>query len=140
MAPSTTRIQLDAALRRYPAIDRLLGALLRLRCEAANPECFLLALLLRDPSDDLRDKLRRCLSFCLGIYLVYLGSSWFDEAWHLVRFEAISAYSLGGRAARLAPMPPPRWVLGGSGRSTVRSSRAWSMQFIANMTSSTSAS
>jgi hypothetical protein len=44
MAPSTTRIQLDAALRRYPAIDRLLGALLRLRCEAANPECFLLAL------------------------------------------------------------------------------------------------
>jgi hypothetical protein len=48
MAPSTTRIQLDAALRRYPAIDRLLGALLRLRCEAANPECFLLALLLRD--------------------------------------------------------------------------------------------
>jgi hypothetical protein len=67
-----------------------------------------------DPSDDLRDKVRRCLSFCLGIYLVYLGSSWFDEAWHLVRFEAISAYSLGGRAARLAPMPPSplgtRWL------------------------------
>jgi hypothetical protein len=59
-----------------------------------------------NPSDEFRDKVRRCLSFSLGLYLVYLGSSWFCKEWHLIRFEANSAYSLAGRAMELPPTPP----------------------------------
>ncbi|MCU1252247.1 MAG: hypothetical protein JWQ49_5276 [Edaphobacter sp.] len=51
MVPSATRVQLDEALRRYPAIDRLLGALMRIRSEAANPECFILSMLLTDTTN-----------------------------------------------------------------------------------------
>jgi hypothetical protein len=49
---------------------------------------------------------RRCLSFALGLYLVYLGNTAFDSDWHTVHFEAISAYSLWGRVFELPPMPP----------------------------------
>jgi hypothetical protein len=59
-----------------------------------------------NPSDDFRDKVRRCLSFSLGTYLVYLGCSSFCEKWSLVSFQAVSAYSLGGRAFELPALPP----------------------------------
>jgi hypothetical protein len=59
-----------------------------------------------DPTEEFRDKVRRCLSFCLGMYLVYLGSSWLDDTSHLIWFEAVSAYSLRGRAMELPPTPP----------------------------------
>ncbi|MGH9436329.1 MAG: hypothetical protein ACRD4R_01280 [Candidatus Acidiferrales bacterium] len=59
-----------------------------------------------NPPDELRDKVKRCLSFCLGKYLVYLGYSRFCEDGLLVSFEAVSAYSLGGRAFELPAMPP----------------------------------
>jgi hypothetical protein len=42
----------------------------------------------------------------LGLYLVYLGHTTFDSDWLTIHFEAISAYSLGGRAFELGPMPP----------------------------------
>ncbi len=58
------------------------------------------------PSDEFRDKVRRCISYVLGSYLVYLGVSRFDANWHLTDFEAISPYSMGGLAMRLPPMPP----------------------------------
>lgn len=61
---------------------------------------------LGNPSDEFRDRMRRCLSFALGLYLVYLGCSCFCENWRLIRFEAVSAYSMGGRAFDLPPMPP----------------------------------
>jgi len=57
-------------------------------------------------SDEFRDKVRRCLSFALGMYLVYLGHSSFCENWELIHFEAVSAYSLGGKAFDLPAMPP----------------------------------
>lgn len=59
-----------------------------------------------NPSHEFRDQVRRCLSFALGIYLVYLGHTTFDSDWRIVDFEAISSYSLGGRAFELGPMPP----------------------------------
>jgi hypothetical protein len=40
------------------------------------------------------------------MYLVYLGYTSFCENWWLLRFEAVSAYSLGGRAFELPPTPP----------------------------------
>jgi hypothetical protein len=61
---------------------------------------------LGNPSDEFRDKVRRCLSFALGMYLVYLGYSSFCENWELIHFEAVAAYSLGGKAFDLGPMPP----------------------------------
>jgi len=46
------------------------------------------------PSDGTREKIRNCLSFSLGMYLVYLGHSTFDSNWLLTSFEAISGYTL----------------------------------------------
>ncbi len=59
-----------------------------------------------NPSADFRDQVRRCLSFALGLYLVYLGYTAFDSQWASIQFEAVSAYSLNGRAFNLGPMPP----------------------------------
>ncbi len=58
------------------------------------------------PSNDFRDKIRRCLSFSLGGYFVYLGYSSFCDDWSLASFEAVSAYSLGGKAFELPFLPP----------------------------------
>jgi hypothetical protein len=58
------------------------------------------------PTDEFRDRVRRCLSFSLGTYLVYLGVSRFDEEWRLTDFEVISPYTMHGLALALPPMPP----------------------------------
>ena len=58
------------------------------------------------PSDTFRDRIRRCISFSLGSYLVYLGVSKFDAEWHLTEFEVVSPYSMRGQAMTLPPMPP----------------------------------
>jgi hypothetical protein len=58
------------------------------------------------PTDEFRDRLRRCVSFSLGSYLVYLGVSRFDEEWHLTDFEVVTPYSMYGRAIALPPSPP----------------------------------
>lgn len=52
------------------------------------------------PSDEFRDKVRRCLSYAL------LGKSRFDAEWHLTDFEAIDPYCMRGQAIRLGTMPP----------------------------------
>src|SRR5699024_5257170 len=39
-----------------------------------------------------RKRIRYCLSFCLGSYLVYLGNTNFDASWKPVSFVAESAY------------------------------------------------
>lgn len=70
---------------------------------AKRPGCIVYAGV---PTDELRDKVRRCLSFALGSYLVYLGHSRFDALWHLTDFEAIDPYSMRDQAIRLGPTPP----------------------------------
>jgi hypothetical protein len=58
------------------------------------------------PDDKFRDRVRRCLSYVLGSYFVYLGVSRFDAEWHTTNFEAISPYSMRGQAVMLPPTPP----------------------------------
>jgi hypothetical protein len=58
------------------------------------------------PTDEFRDRIRRCLSFSLGTYLVNLGVSRFDEEWNLTDFEVVSPYSMRGCAIALPPTPP----------------------------------
>lgn len=58
------------------------------------------------PTDEFRDRIRRCLSFSLGSYLVYLGVSRFDEKWHPTDFEVVSPYTIHGHAIALPPTPP----------------------------------
>ncbi len=58
------------------------------------------------PTEEFREKIRVCLSLSLGVYLVHLGHSIFCKDWHLVSFEAISTYTLGGRAFEIPTMPP----------------------------------
>jgi hypothetical protein len=59
-----------------------------------------------NPSREFRKKIVDCLSFALGVYLVRLGSSSFDEDWNVVSCGAVSAYALGGRAFDQGPLPP----------------------------------
>jgi hypothetical protein len=58
------------------------------------------------PSEAFREKIRVCLSFSLGVYLVHLGHSIFCKDWDLVSFKAISAYALDGRAFEIPSTPP----------------------------------
>jgi hypothetical protein len=58
------------------------------------------------PTDEFRDRIRRCLSFSLGTYLVYLGVSRFDQEWCLTDFEVVSPYTMRGNAIALPPTPP----------------------------------
>jgi len=58
------------------------------------------------PTDEFRDRVRRCLSYTLGSYFVYLGLSRFDVEWQLTDFEALSPYSMRGQAMLMPPMPP----------------------------------
>ena len=59
-----------------------------------------------NPSEELREKIRHSLAFSLGIYLVHLGHSTFCQDCRLISFKAITAYSLGGRAFEISPIPP----------------------------------
>ena len=55
------------------------------------------------PDANFRKKIRTALSYCLGLYLIDLGSTHYDHAWHVVRTMARSAYSLGRRAFDMGP-------------------------------------
>lgn len=58
------------------------------------------------PTDEFRDRVRRCLSYVFGSYFIYLGVSRFDAEWHTTDFEAISPYSMRGQAVTLPAAPP----------------------------------
>jgi len=57
-------------------------------------------------SDDVRLKIRDCLSFSLGMYLVYLGYSTFNQDWDLTSFKAVSAYSIDEKVFDERTLPP----------------------------------
>ena len=48
-----------------------------------------------NPTDEVRTKIRQVLSFCLGNYLVYLGSTMLSEESEIVSFSAMSPPSIG---------------------------------------------
>ena len=58
------------------------------------------------PSEDVRKKIRNCISFALGRPLAYLGNTILDSEYSLVSFYAISAYNYDGKANGLPTSPP----------------------------------
>jgi len=58
------------------------------------------------PNEDTRAKIRDCLSFCLGTYLLYLGDTKFDSEWFPVAFDARSGHALVKEASRLVGWQP----------------------------------
>jgi len=58
------------------------------------------------PDESTREKIRDCLSFCLGNFLVYLGDTSFDAEWVPVAFNARSGHALVKDAPRLTGMQP----------------------------------
>lgn len=58
-----------------------------------------------NPSDEVRTKIRQVLSFCLGNYLVYLGSTMLSETSEIVSFSAMSPPSIG-RVSEIPVLPP----------------------------------
>ena len=59
------------------------------------------------PSDELRAKIRQILSFCLGDYLIYFGSTMLSERSEVVSFSAISPPSIGNVSEILVVPPAP---------------------------------
>ncbi len=58
------------------------------------------------PPEEIRKKIRNCLSFSIGRPLIYIGYTIFSEDWKMVSLKAISGYSMGGAAYNLPTMPP----------------------------------
>lgn len=58
------------------------------------------------PDEPTRAKIRDCLSFCLGNFLVYLGDTTFDAEWNPVSFSARSGHALVEDAANLNAWQP----------------------------------
>jgi hypothetical protein len=71
--------------------DVYLGASLSPKSENSIGQGFILYT--GTPSEAVREKIRNCLSFSLGMYLIYFGHSTFNQDWHLTSFKAVSAYS-----------------------------------------------
>jgi hypothetical protein len=58
------------------------------------------------PSENVRKRLRNCISFALGRPLIYLGNTVLDSKYSLVSFYSVSAYSFDGKASKLPTTPP----------------------------------
>jgi hypothetical protein len=58
-----------------------------------------------NPTDEVRMKIRQVLSFCLGNYLIYLGSTMLSENSEIVAFSAMSPPSIG-RVSEIPVLPP----------------------------------
>src|SRR5690606_22480031 len=65
-------------------------------------------LYLGTPDEETRAKIRNCLSFCLGAFLLYLGHTKFDSEWRPVAFVAKSGHALVNEAQDLSGhLPAP---------------------------------
>jgi hypothetical protein len=58
------------------------------------------------PDEPTREKIRNCLSFALGHYLVYLGCTVLDDACNAVSLTAVNGDQLDDRVFKLAVLPP----------------------------------
>ncbi|MFC4298382.1 hypothetical protein ACFO0J_10055 [Castellaniella hirudinis] len=58
------------------------------------------------PNEETRGKIRNCLSFFLGNYLLYLGNTKFDSEWRPVKFLAKSGPALAKEVDNLRGYPP----------------------------------
>lgn len=78
----------------------------QLRGERAHIDDSGFVLYLGLPDEETRSRIRGCLSFCLGDYLVYLGSTTFDATWEPVSFLAVAAHALADKARDISGRPP----------------------------------
>ena len=61
-----------------------------------------------NPSSEIKSKIRDCLAFSLGTYLIYLGFTSFDANWTPVSFRAESAEAINSNDIRsLSRLPGP---------------------------------
>jgi hypothetical protein len=58
------------------------------------------------PCEDIRRKIRECLSFAFGLPLVYLGYTLLSEEFEFVGFKAVTPYIIDERAYSLLALPP----------------------------------
>lgn len=58
------------------------------------------------PDEEIRSRIRQCLSFCLGDYLVHLGSTTFDAEWKPASFIARGGHALTEDAFTISGRPP----------------------------------
>jgi hypothetical protein len=58
------------------------------------------------PDEAIREKIRNCLSFALGHYLIYLGCAVLDDACNAISVIAVNGDRLNDRAFRLPRQPP----------------------------------
>jgi len=58
------------------------------------------------PSEAVRSKIRDCLSFCFGNYLIYLGNTVFDDSSMPISFSAKSGHALINEASNLSGARP----------------------------------
>ncbi|MEB0043704.1 hypothetical protein, partial [Pseudomonas sp. MH10] len=59
----------------------------------------------KETPDDVRRKIKDCVSFALGIYLVYVGTAGFSKDGGLGYFKSISAYTIGDRVFEIYRSP-----------------------------------
>ena len=62
-------------------------------------------LIIGNPDDYTRDKIRNCISFALGMPLISLGCSRYDKEQNLISIKAVNPSSFDGRAWRLFSAP-----------------------------------
>lgn len=63
-------------------------------------------LYLGTPDESTRSKIRNCLSFCLGNFLIYLGDTTYDSKWSPISFNARSGHALVESASKLSGWQP----------------------------------
>lgn len=59
-----------------------------------------------NPSEDVRRKIRNCLSFALGCYLIYLGETVYDKDWRMVATNARRSVMAPGEYKELYGFKP----------------------------------
>lgn len=58
------------------------------------------------PCDDVRRKIRECLSFAFGLPLVYLGYTLLSKEFELIGFQAVTPYIIDERIYSFQALPP----------------------------------
>jgi len=58
------------------------------------------------PCEDIRRKIRECLSFAFGLPLVYLGHTLFSEEFQFIGFKAVTPYTIDEKVYSLLTLPP----------------------------------
>ncbi|MDI1230836.1 MAG: hypothetical protein PSU93_06795 [Methylobacter sp.] len=64
------------------------------------------------PSDELRRKIRECLSFAFGLPLVYLGYTLLSKEFEFIGFQAVTPYIIDERIHAYQALPPAPVAIG----------------------------